>query len=109
MTHRRASERLKTSAGAQKSGERGREKDASRQKTESEGAFMMFKNKRAGLKPSGDLEKKREQGYGYGKWLFRKKGTAAEPWPTAEDLWNDPKVQKALKNHRELIKKRNGL
>ena len=63
----------------------------------------MFKNK----KHPSNFEKKREQGSGYGRWLFRKKGTAAEPWPTAEELWNDPKVQKAIQNHRELIKKRN--
>ena len=52
---------------------------------------------------------KKKQKLGYGRWLFRKEGTAAEPWPTAEDLWNNPKVQKAIQNHRELIKqKRNG-
>ena len=53
-------------------------------------------------------KKNQEEDSGYGWWLFRKKGTVAEPWPTAEELWNDPKVQKAIKNHRDLIKQRNG-
>ena len=47
----------------------------------------------------------KQQESGYGWWLFRKKGTAAEEWPTAEELWNDPNVQKAIKTHRELIQK----
>ena len=63
----------------------------------------MFKGKKQKMEPKRDFEKKQEQDYGYGWWLFRKKGTAAEPWPTAEELWNDPEVQKALKNHSELI------
>ena len=41
----------------------------------------------------------------YWERLIHGKGTVAEPWPTAEELWDDPKVQKALKNHRELIQK----
>ena len=70
---------------------------------------MSNQNKKAGLKSSSDFETDQEQKFGYGNWLLRKgKGTAAEPWPTAEELWNNPKVQKALENHRELIKKRNG-
>ena len=70
----------------------------------------MFRDKKQEVKPSNNPEKNQEQDSGYSNWLFRKqgKGTAAEPWPTAEELWNNPKVQKALENHRELIKKRNG-
>ena len=41
----------------------------------------------------------------YWERVIHGKGTVAEPWPTAEDLWNDPKVQKALEDHRELLKK----
>ena len=44
----------------------------------------------------------------YWERVIHGKGTVAEPWPTAEELWNDPKVKKAMQNHRELIKKRNG-
>ena len=58
-------------------------------------------------KPTQATEKKQEKS-GYGKWLFRKKGTAAEPWPTAEELWNDPEVKNAIKAHNESVKKRNG-
>ena len=41
-------------------------------------------------------------------WLFRSKGTVAEPWPTAEELWNDPEVQKSIQAHNQSVKKRNG-
>ena len=41
-------------------------------------------------------------------WLFRNKGTVAEPWSTAEELWDNPKVQEAIKNHNNLVKNRNG-
>lgn len=51
---------------------------------------------------------KKKQKTGYGNWLFRKEGTAAEPWPTAEELWKDSDVQKSIKNHNESVKKRNG-
>jgi len=52
--------------------------------------------------------KETKQKSGYGNWLFRKEGTAAEPWPTAEELWKDPKVQKVIKAHNKLVRKRNG-
>ncbi len=38
-------------------------------------------------------------------WLFRVKGTVSEPWPTAKDLWNDPKVRKIINAHNESVKK----
>ena len=41
-------------------------------------------------------------------WLFRNKGTVAEPWPTAEELWDNPKVQKAIENHNNLVRSKNG-
>ena len=45
-------------------------------------------------------EKKQKTGY-ISWWLFRKKGTVAEPWPTAEELRNDPDVQNEIKMVRE--------
>ena len=51
-------------------------------------------------------KKKKESNYAW--WLFRTKGTAEEPWPTAEELWNDPKVKKIIENHNEEVDKRNG-
>ena len=30
------------------------------------------------------------------------KGTVAEPWPTAEQLWNDPDVQNEIKEIKEM-------
>ncbi len=39
---------------------------------------------------------------GYVSWrLFRSKGTVAEPWPTAEELWNDPDVQREIKEMKD--------
>ena len=57
-------------------------------------------------KPTQETEEKTQKS-GYGNWLFRKEGTAAEPWPTAEDLWNDPEVKNAINAHNESVKKRN--
>ena len=53
------------------------------------------------------LKKIHEDDSGYGWWLFRKTGTVAEPWPTAEELWNDPDVQKSIQAHNRSAKKRN--
>ena len=53
-------------------------------------------------KPTQEI-KERTQKLGYGNWLFRKEGTAAEPWPTAEELWNDPEVKSAIKAHNEAV------
>ena len=41
---------------------------------------------------------------GYGGWLFRTKGTASEPWPTGEEMWNNPKVQEEIKKVRDAFK-----
>ena len=41
----------------------------------------------------------------YWERVIKGKGTVAEPWPTAEELWNDPKVRKIIKDHHNLIKK----
>ena len=54
------------------------------------------------------LKKIHEDDSGYGWWLFRKKGTVAEPWPTAEELWNDPDVQKSIQAHNRSVRQRNG-
>lgn len=47
---------------------------------------------------------KDKQGYfsSFKRWLV--KGTVAEPWPTAEELWEDPEVQKEIKKFEEAIK-----
>ena len=55
----------------------------------------MFKDKKQKLKSKCNFEKNQERNSGYGRWLFRTKGTAAEPWPTAEELWNDPEGAKS--------------
>ncbi len=49
--------------------------------------FFMFKNKKSESKPLDKAKKSKDRDHdGYGWWLFRKKGTVAEPWPTAEEL-----------------------
>ena len=63
------------------------------------------KKEEASLKKSAEQKKKASY---VNWWLFRNKGTVAEPWPTAEDLWSDPKVQDAIKNHNNLVQKKNG-
>ena len=45
-------------------------------------------------------EKKRKTGY-ISWWLFRKKGTVAEDWPTAEELRDDRDVQNEIKTVRK--------
>ena len=47
---------------------------------------------------------KKEQSPKLGGWLFNVKGTVAEPWPTAEELWEDPEVQEEIKKFEEAIK-----
>ena len=34
------------------------------------------------------------------------KGTVAEPWPTAEELWKEPEVKKIIEWNNELIRKK---
>ena len=53
--------------------------------------FFIKKNK----KETGQTEKRK--GPTYWERLIYGKGTVAEPWPTAEELWNDPDVQKNIK------------
>ena len=57
---------------------------------------------------SQESEKKKQKTGYVNWWLFRKKGTVAEPWPTAKELWDDPKVKAAIKNHNASVKKKNG-
>ena len=44
----------------------------------------------------------------YWERVIQGKGTVAEPWPTAEELWNDPEVQKTIQDHNQSVKKENG-
>lgn len=59
------------------------------------------KDREIPLNESKEQKKEQKQKSGYGGWLFRKEGTAAEPWPTGEDLWNDPEVQNEMKRVRD--------
>ena len=46
----------------------------------------------------------------YWERVIHGKGTVAEPWPTARDLWNDPEVQKSIQDHNKSVanEKKNG-
>ena len=62
----------------------------------------MFFNK--DNKRESDKEKNQEPTY----WerVIYGKGTVAEPWPTAEELWNDPKVKKIIDDHNESVRQK---
>ena len=61
--------------------------------------FGLFNNK---AKKAEDKEKPDEDWLPFeGNWLPWTKGTVAEPWPTAEELLNDPKVQNEIEKVRE--------
>ena len=51
----------------------------------------------------------RERKSGYVNWwLFRTKGTVAEPWSSAEELWNNPDIQEEIQYHNNLVRSKNG-
>ena len=52
---------------------------------------------------SNNVKKKKEPIFNW--WLFKTKGTAAEPWPTAEELWKDKNVQKELAEIKKVFKR----
>ena len=37
--------------------------------------------------------------------VIKGKGTVADRWPTAKDLWNDPTVKKLIDEHNKRITK----
>ena len=67
--------------------------------------FMFNQNKEKTPKTNQGERKKQPT---YWERVIYGKGTVAEPWPTAEDLWNDPEVQKSIQDHNKLVKKING-
>ena len=66
---------------------------------------MSSQNNKAVKKHNQEEQKKKPT---YLERVIYGKGTVAEPWPTAEELWNDPKVQKSIQAHNKLVKARNG-
>ena len=48
-----------------------------------------------------DESKEKNKEPTYWERLIYGKGTVAEPWPTAEELWNDPEVQEDIQKVRE--------
>ena len=65
---------------------------------------MSDENKNKVAKNNGEEEKNGKTGY-VNWWLFRKKGTVSKPWATAEELWNNPKVQEEIKHHNSSVDK----
>ena len=57
-------------------------------------------------KPTQEREEKKQKPT-YWERVIHGKGTVEEPWPTAEELWNDPEVQEAIQTHNQSVKERN--
>ena len=69
----------------------------------------MFNNSKNKAEPVKDSQTEQDnQKPTYWERVIQGKGTVAEPWPTAEDLWNDPEVQKSIQSHNQSVKKANG-
>ena len=66
---------------------------------------MSIQNKDEVTKNNKEEQKKKPT---YWERVIQGKGTVAERWPTAEELWNDPEVQKSIQNHNQSVKKTNG-
>ncbi|MYE07911.1 MAG: hypothetical protein F4X95_04085 [Oligoflexia bacterium] len=66
---------------------------------------MSSQNKEQVEKNSQEEQKKKPT---YWERVIQGKGTVAEDWPTAEELWNDPEVQKSIQSHNQSVKKENG-
>ena len=52
---------------------------------------------------SKKIGKNKEQSPSFGGWLFRTKGTIAEPWTTAEEILADQDLQKEIKAVRNIV------
>ena len=65
---------------------------------------MSNQNKKEEIKKNQQEQHKKPT---YWQRVIYGKGTVAEPWPTAEELWNDPEVKKAIENHNQLVRQRN--
>ena len=67
---------------------------------------MSSQNKEEITKNNQEEQKKKPT---YLERVIHGKGTVAEPWPTAEELWNDPEVQKSIQDHNQSVRKENRL
>ena len=64
----------------------------------------MFNQNKDQVTKNAQEERKKKPTY----WerVIQGKGTVSEPWPTAEELWNDPEVQKSIQNHNQSVEKK---
>ena len=65
---------------------------------------MSSQNKEKVIKNNPERQKKKPT---YWERVIHGKGTVAEPWPTAEELWNDPEVQQSIQSHNQSVKQVN--
>ena len=56
---------------------------------------------------SKEVKQEKKQEKTYKEWFFRKEGTVAEPWATAEELLNNPHVRETIKIVRSYNKSLN--
>ena len=68
----------------------------------------MFNHSKNKPKQKNNQADQKNQQPTYWERVIKGKGTVAEPWPTAEELWNDPEVQKSIQSHNQSVKKENG-
>lgn len=65
---------------------------------------MSSQNKEGVTKNNQEEQKKKPT---YWERVIHGKGTVSEDWPTAEELWNDPEVQKSIQTHNQSVKTTN--
>ena len=69
----------------------------------------MFSQNKENVRKNNPEKQKKKPTYWKIYWerVIHGKGTVAEPWPTAEELWNDPEVQQSIQSHNQSVKQAN--
>ena len=67
----------------------------------------MFNHSKNKTEQKNNQEEQKDQQPTYWERVIKGKGTVAEPWPTAEELWNDPVVKQSIDAHNNSIKDEN--
>lgn len=67
----------------------------------------MFNHSKNKAEQKNNQEDQKNQQPTYWERVIKGKGTVAEPWPTAKELWNDPEVKDAINAHNESVESEN--
>ena len=65
----------------------------------------MFGQKSKKKSKNSSQTAKKNQKPGFWEWLIHGTGSVSEPWPTAEEVLQDPSVQKEIQKVREAFNK----